>query len=149
MKITFADKNSSVEVTGREHSEAASRAASSYGTASGLGGSINGVTSDLSTILKEGDVVKLWNFEEPQGKEVYWHTRSHVLAQAILRLYPEALPTIGPPIEAGFYYDFANLHISEMIFPASKRTWSRSLRKPRLGTRSLRWEGRSAATLCQ
>ncbi|MCK4934935.1 MAG: threonine--tRNA ligase, partial [Simkaniaceae bacterium] len=42
---------------------------------------------------------------------------AHVLAQAILRLYPEALPTIGPPIAEGFYYDFANLSISEDDFP--------------------------------
>ena len=42
--------------------------------------------------------------------------RPHVLAQAILRLFPEAKPTIGPPIENGFYYDFANLTISDADF---------------------------------
>ncbi len=51
------------------------------------------------------------------GKETYWHTSAHVLAQAILRLFPQAKPTIGPPIEHGFYYDFADLEISDKDFP--------------------------------
>ncbi len=77
---------------------------------------INGTLRDLATPLKNGDEVELIHFEDPQGKEVFWHTSAHVLAQAILRLYPEAMPTIGPPIENGFYYDFANLTVSEEDF---------------------------------
>ncbi len=86
------------------------------GPSEALGVSINGKTMDLSTQLKEGDQVILWNFEDPQGKEIFWHTSAHVLAQAILRLFPHAQPTIGPPIENGFYYDFANLTISDADF---------------------------------
>lgn len=82
-----------------------------------LAAHINGKTVDLSTALKDGDEVILWNFEDAQGKEVFWHTSAHVLAQAILRLYPSAKPTIGPPIENGFYYDFADLQISEDDLP--------------------------------
>lgn len=78
-----------------------------------LGANINGKDSDLSHPLQDGDTVVLWNFDDPKGKEIFWHTSAHVLAQAILRLWPEAKPTIGPPIENGFYYDFANLTISE------------------------------------
>ena len=81
-----------------------------------LGVSVNGVTLDLSHPLKEGDQVVLWNFEDPKGKEIFWHTSAHVLAQAVKRIYPEAIPTIGPPIENGFYYDFANLTISDENF---------------------------------
>lgn len=81
-----------------------------------LGANINGKTVDLDTFLSEGDQVILWNFEDPEGKEVYWHTSAHVLAQAVLRLWPEAQPTIGPPIESGFYYDFGNLTISDSDF---------------------------------
>lgn len=81
-----------------------------------LGANINGKTRDLSTPLQEGDEVILWNFDDPQGKEIFWHTSAHVLAQAILRLWPDAQPTIGPPIENGFYYDFANLTISDADF---------------------------------
>lgn len=77
---------------------------------------INGTVKDLSHPLKQGDKITLWNFEDPEGKEVFWHTSAHVLAQAILRLWPDAKPTIGPPIEAGFYYDFANLNISDADF---------------------------------
>lgn len=81
-----------------------------------LAAEINGTIKDLSCPLKEGDVVDLLHFDDPKGKEVFWHTSAHVLAQAILRLYPEAQPTIGPPIENGFYYDFANLTVSEEDF---------------------------------
>lgn len=79
---------------------------------------INGITKDLATPLEDGDKVILWNFSDAEGKEVFWHSSAHVLAQAILRLYPEAKPTIGPAIENGFYYDFANLSLSEEDFPA-------------------------------
>lgn len=81
-----------------------------------LGACINGKTCDLACSLKNGDSVILWNFEDPQGKEIFWHTSAHVLAQAILRLWPDAQPTIGPPIENGFYYDFGNLTISDEDF---------------------------------
>lgn len=77
---------------------------------------INGVTKDLTTPLNEGDKVILWTFDEKQGKEVFWHTSAHILAQAVLRLFPEAKPTIGPPIDQGFYYDFANLTITDQDF---------------------------------
>jgi threonyl-tRNA synthetase len=82
-----------------------------------LGAQINGTTRDLATPLNDGDQVHLWNFDDKEGKEIYWHTSAHVLAQAILRLYPNAKPTIGPPIEQGFYYDFADLTVSEEDFP--------------------------------
>lgn len=78
--------------------------------------SINGILKDLSTPLEDGDTVQFWNFSDPEGKEVFWHTSAHVLAQAILRLWPAAKPTIGPPIENGFYYDFGNLTISDADF---------------------------------
>lgn len=81
-----------------------------------LGASINGKTCDLSHPLKHGDRVVIWNFEDKEGKDIFWHTSAHVLAQAILRLWPEAKPTIGPPIENGFYYDFADLPISDADF---------------------------------
>lgn len=77
---------------------------------------INGVICDLSYLLHEGDQLSLIDFDSKEGKEIFWHTSAHVLAQAILRLFPEAKPTIGPPIEQGFYYDFANLKISDADF---------------------------------
>lgn len=81
-----------------------------------LGAEINGKTVDLSVKLNDEDRIIIWNFDDPKGKEIFWHTSAHVLAQAILRLYPNAKPTIGPPIENGFYYDFADLTISDEDF---------------------------------
>lgn len=81
-----------------------------------LGACINGITLDLSHPLNDGDSVVLWDFDDPQGKEIFWHTSAHVLAQAVLRLWPNAKPTIGPPIESGFYYDFADLTVSDADF---------------------------------
>jgi threonyl-tRNA synthetase len=81
-----------------------------------IGVTINGKKHDLSHPLMDGDQVEFINFDDPKGKEIFWHTTAHVLAQAILRLYPDAKPTIGPPIENGFYYDFADLIISDADF---------------------------------
>jgi len=81
-----------------------------------LAANINGKNFDLTYPLNDGDKVILWSFDDNEGKEIFWHTSAHVLAQAILRLWPDAKPTIGPPIENGFYYDFADLHISDTDF---------------------------------
>lgn len=81
-----------------------------------LAACINGKNRDLSFPLHDGDHVIFWDFDDAEGKEVFWHTSAHLLAQAILRLWPHAKPTIGPPIENGFYYDFANLTISDTDF---------------------------------
>ena len=78
---------------------------------------INGTLFDLATPLHDGDTVELVSFDDPRGKDVFWHSSAHVLAQAVLRLFPEAKPTIGPAIEEGFYYDFAHLTISDQDFP--------------------------------
>lgn len=86
-----------------------------------LGAQINGKNRDLSHHLEEGDVVHFLSFDELEGKEIFWHTSAHVLAQAVLRLFPEAQPTIGPPIENGFYYDFSNLTISDQDFDALEK----------------------------
>jgi len=86
-----------------------------------LAAKINGKLRDLNTKLNEGDEVILVHFEDPEGKEIFWHTSAHVLAQAILRLFPNAKPTIGPPIENGFYYDFADLTISDADFAAIEK----------------------------
>lgn len=56
--------------------------------------------------MSEMDQEKLYTFENEEYRMTYWHTCSHVLAQAVLRLYPEAKLAIGPAIEDGFYYDF-------------------------------------------
>ena len=67
---------------------------------------INGVVSGLTAPVSDGDKAELLSFESADGKHVFWHTASHILAQAVKRLYPETKLTIGPAIENGFYYDF-------------------------------------------
>ncbi|MFT9077921.1 threonine--tRNA ligase [Ethanoligenens sp.] len=67
---------------------------------------INGKVRDLRTELQDGDTLELLTFEDPDGKKAFNHTASHILAQAVKRLYPEVKLTIGPAIEDGFYYDF-------------------------------------------
>ncbi len=81
-----------------------------------LGARINGTDRDMSVPLADGDQLTLWSFADPEGREIFWHTSAHLLAQAVKRLFPDAKLTIGPPIENGFYYDFADASISEADF---------------------------------
>jgi threonyl-tRNA synthetase len=67
---------------------------------------INGVVKELNTKLEDDCNLEILTFEDEEGKHVLRHTASHVLAQAVKRLYPKAKVAIGPPIENGFYYDF-------------------------------------------
>ena len=70
-----------------------------------IGAEIGGKTVALTTPLCDGDEVKLLTFEDAAGKHLFRHTASHILAQAVKRLYPAAKLTIGPAVENGFYYD--------------------------------------------
>ncbi len=67
---------------------------------------INGEVVDLRTVLTADCTVEILTFDDPDGKKAYWHTVSHVMAQAVKRLYPDTKLTIGPSIDTGFYYDF-------------------------------------------
>ncbi|VVC02004.1 putative threonine--tRNA ligase 1 [uncultured archaeon] len=69
---------------------------------------VNGKQVDLTYKLPEECSLKAFTFDSPQGKEVFRHSSAHILAQAVFRLFPNALPTIGPAVEEGFYYDFAD-----------------------------------------
>ncbi len=66
---------------------------------------INGSVKDLNTLLFEDSEIKLLTFEDDEGKEVYWHSSSHLMAHAIEKLFPGAKFGVGPAIENGFYYD--------------------------------------------
>jgi threonyl-tRNA synthetase len=86
-----------------------SDAAKSIGKSSGktiMGARIKGALVGLSTVLGEDATVEFVTFDSPEGREIYRHTASHVMAQAVKRLYPEARLGIGPSIDDGFYYDF-------------------------------------------
>ncbi len=70
-----------------------------------LAAKIGDETYALDYTLDKDCDVKLLKFEDKEGAHVFWHTASHILAQAVKRLYPAAKLTIGPAIESGFYYD--------------------------------------------
>lgn len=91
---------------------------------------INGAMRDLSYPLNEDAKIVLHKFDSEKGKEVYWHTTSHMMAQAIEELFPGARFGVGPPIESGFYYDIDSdrkfteedlKKIEERILEISKR----------------------------
>ena len=70
-----------------------------------LGAVYNGRTIGLKERINEDGTIKFVKFEDKEGKEIFWHTTSHIMAQAIKRLWPEAKLAIGPAIDNGFYYD--------------------------------------------
>jgi threonyl-tRNA synthetase len=116
MKVYIANTKESIELPDSSSAKDLAEKLNLRNPNQSLAAEINGSIKDLSTPLSDGDQVTLLHFEDPHGKEVFWHTSAHVLAQAILRIWPDAKPTIGPPIENGFYYDFANLTISDEDF---------------------------------
>ncbi len=67
---------------------------------------IDGKVCDLRTELTSDCKVELLTFDNDEGKQAFWHTTSHILAQAVKRLFPGAKLAIGPSIDEGFYYDF-------------------------------------------
>ena len=69
-------------------------------------GEVNGEVVDLRTVVDKDCSLNILTFNDEAGKAAYRHTASHVLAEAVKRLYPQAKLAIGPSIDTGFYYDF-------------------------------------------
>ena len=70
-------------------------------------GIVNGDAKDLRYELQEDCNLSVETFESSiEGKKAYWHTTSHIMAQAVQRLFPNVKFAIGPSIDNGFYYDF-------------------------------------------
>lgn len=67
---------------------------------------INGEVKDLRTVIDSDCTLEILTFDDKDGKKTFNHTASHIMAQAVKRLYPDAKLTIGPAIDDGFYYDF-------------------------------------------
>ncbi len=104
MKITF---NSTVyEADAPISVYDAAKAAGLEVPRSVIAAEVNGETVGLTYSLASDSDVKLLTFSDKAGAHVFRHTASHILAQAVKRLYPETKLTIGPAIEDGFYYDF-------------------------------------------
>lgn len=71
-----------------------------------LAAKVNGELKDLFAPLSENDTVEIVTFKSDEGKALFWHSSSHILAQAVQELFPDAKIAIGPSIHNGFYYDF-------------------------------------------
>ena len=96
-----------------------------------LSASYNGATVEPTTPLTtDGDLV-LYTWDALEGKEAFWHSSAHVLAQTILQFYPDANLTIGPAIENGFYYDvdFGDASISEKEFAQIEKKFIENARQ--------------------
>ena len=79
-----------------------------------LAAEVNGFVKDLNSQINNNSIVKFLMFDDQKGKEVYWHSTSHLMAHAIQDIYPEAKFGVGPAIENGFYYDIdINSHLTE------------------------------------
>nr|WP_294469584.1 threonine--tRNA ligase [uncultured Sellimonas sp.] len=104
MKITLKDgsvreydKSMSVYEIASDISEGLARVA--------MAGEVNGEVVDLRTVLSDDCELNILTFQDEGGKDTFRHTSSHILAQAVKRLYPETKLAIGPAIADGFYYD--------------------------------------------
>lgn len=109
IKITFPDGNSKefpLGVTSLEIAKSISKGLAEDVLVS----EVNGKLVDLVNPINEDSSVKFYKFTDDEGRKVYWHTTSHIMAQAIEELYPGAKFGVGPPIENGFYYDIDSEH---------------------------------------
>ena len=70
-----------------------------------ISASYNSEVVELSTGLKDDGDIKLFTWDDDEGKQAFWHSSAHILAQTIKDIYPKSKLTIGPAIESGFYYD--------------------------------------------
>jgi threonyl-tRNA synthetase len=88
-----------------------------------LSASFNGKTVEAVTPLEEDGDLRLYTWNDQEGKTAFWHSSAHLLAQSILALYPDAKLTIGPAIENGFYYDvdFGTASFSEKDLPTLEK----------------------------
>jgi threonyl-tRNA synthetase len=71
-----------------------------------VAGEVNGKLVDLGYQLNDDCELNILTFNDKEGKAVYWHTTSHIMAQAVKRLFPGTKLAIGPAVDNGFYYDF-------------------------------------------
>jgi len=86
--------------------EAGKRIVDLIGDKKYLAARVNGELRDINTEITEDVELNLIDFSTEEGKEIYWHSSSHVMAMAVKKLFPDAKLAIGPAIDQGFYYDF-------------------------------------------
>ena len=72
---------------------------------------VNNIKKDLFDIPHDGDKIEVVTYQDKEGKEIFFHSSSHIMAQAVQEIFPGTKIAIGPAIEEGFYYDFDSEHI--------------------------------------
>ncbi len=75
-----------------------------------LGAVVNNETRGMQESINQDSTFKVVKFEDPEGKQIFWHTSAHIMALAVQRLFPNVKFAIGPSIDNGFYYDFDTEH---------------------------------------
>jgi threonyl-tRNA synthetase len=127
--ITFPDGSKKEYAKGTKPYEIAESISSSL-AGEAIACKINGNPSDLSKPLETDSAIKFLKFSDEEGKHIYWHSTSHMMAQAIEELFPGTKFGVGPAIDNGFYYDVDSDHkfteedlkkIEEKIMEISKR----------------------------
>ena len=73
-----------------------------------LGASLDGEPKDIGSVVEKSGEVKIFTFNEPEGREIFRHTSTHIMAQAVQRLYPDLRLATGPPLEDGYFYDMTS-----------------------------------------
>lgn len=104
MKLSFPDgqiREYENGTTGLEVAKSISDGLARNALAIGL----NGTTIELNKPITQDAEIKIYTWRDDEGKEAFWHSSSHLLAEALQELYPEVKFGFGPPIENGFYYD--------------------------------------------
>lgn len=118
MQITFPDKSTRDYRVGLTPLEIAKTI--SPGLARQVVGSkVNGLAWDVTRPVEEDASLKLFTWQDPAGKQIFWHSSAHLLAEALEALYENVKFGIGPSIEQGFYYDvdFGDFNFSSDDFP--------------------------------
>jgi len=111
--LTFPDNSHSTFSVGITPAEVASGISNSL-RKKAIAAVFNDKVISLSEKLNESGTLKILTFGDEKGKEVFWHSSAHLMAQAVKRLYPQAQLGIGPPINDGFYYD---IDLDKMLTP--------------------------------
>ena len=119
IKITFPDNSVKEYAEGTTAMQIA-ESISSRLAQEVLAASVNGEIWDLTRPINQDAAIKLFKWEDEEGKHAFWHSSAHLMAEALQELYPGIKFGIGPAIENGFYYDVdpGEATIKEGDFPA-------------------------------
>src|SRR3989338_3854117 len=112
IQITFPDSSTQEWPAGVKPIEIAQKIGARLAK-DALAAKVNGKLVDLNFPIEENAKFEILTFDSEEGKHVYWHSSSHIMAAAIKNLFPNVKLGIGPPIEQGFYYDFSGKVFSD------------------------------------